>query len=43
MSQESAPPEIAIEKKKPESPVFDVMAVLGREECLGRLRDQGAA
>ena len=24
-------------------PVFDVMAVLGREECLGRLRDQGAA
>jgi glutamyl-tRNA synthetase len=40
LGQIAQPLRAALTGRATSPPVFDVMAVLGREECLGRLRDQ---
>jgi glutamyl-tRNA synthetase len=42
LGQIAQPLRAALTGRATSPPVFDVMAVLGRDECLGRLRDQGA-
>jgi len=43
LGQIAQPLRAALTGRATSPPVFDVMAVLGREECLGRLRDQTGA
>ncbi|MDO9428003.1 MAG: glutamate--tRNA ligase [Methylobacterium sp.] len=43
LGQIAQPLRAALTGRATSPPVFDVMAVLGREECLGRLRDQAFA
>ncbi|MEQ4599523.1 MAG: glutamate--tRNA ligase, partial [Methylobacteriaceae bacterium] len=40
LGQIAQPLRAALTGRATSPPVFDVMAVLGRTECLGRLRDQ---
>ena len=42
LGQAAQPLRAALTGRATSPPIFDVMAVLGREECLGRLRDQSA-
>ena len=43
LGQIAQPLRAALTGRATSPPVFDVMAVLGRDECLGRLRDQAPA
>jgi glutamyl-tRNA synthetase len=43
LGQVAQPLRAALTGRATSPPLFDVMAVLGRDESLGRLRDQAAA